>query len=113
MSEVQEDNFIIYQGANVDRVYTCTQEGAPYVLSGKILRCQFRRYPESTEVVLDATVALVEAGDFNQVRLTITPQETSRLDGVLEYDILASDPGGTIAKRLVEGVTPVSPAVTR
>lgn len=110
---VQTDDWILIQGEHVSRVYTFeTSLGSPYDLSGKVLRCHFRRYPEGIEILLDASIVASNPTE-GEATLEILPPVSALLSGTLVYDILACDPDGTGAVRLVQGTVPVSPAVTR
>lgn len=110
---VQVDDWVLIQGELVDRVYTFTREDeSPFVLTGKILQCHFRRYPDGIEILHDATLTILPTGDQNQLRLTILPSHTMLLSGVMVYDIRAAQPSNLDAIRLVQGTVPVSLAVT-
>ena len=108
-------NITVWQGADYDKTFTCTQNGTALNWTGYTARMQVREAADSTAYLLNLTdTSGITLGDTaGTIAVVITATQSSAISaGSYAYDLeLVSS--GNIVTRLLQGSFTVSGNVTR
>ena len=108
-------NITVWQGADYDKTFTCTQNGTSLNWTGYTARMQVREAADSTAYLLNLTdtSGITFGGTAGTIAVVITATQSSAISaGSYAYDLeLISS--GNIVTRLLQGSFTVSGNVTR
>jgi len=105
-------NFILEQGATLDRTVTVQESGSAMDLSDYTPRMQVRETHDSANILLTITCSVNNASE-GVIRLQASATATAAVEeGIYVYDLEIESSGGAVT-RLLQGNVTVTPEVTR
>ena len=114
MAAVYVSNIVINAGADFSQVFTLesSDSNSALNLSGYSIHSQLRKYPQSSVFVDFDSLILNPVG--GQLQISLPYYVTSSIKpGRYVYDIVVTDPSGSVRTRVIEGMALVREGVTK